>query len=96
MKNHTPSEYKGGLLHLRKRIMKVKAGSVLVVSACLTACAAPGTENYQTIIDSATSHKADQIIRTKVVDTPFLEYMRVKPGIIVLRSELPRITGAAL
>lgn len=24
----------------------------------------------------------------KVVDTPFLEYMRQKPGIVVLRSEL--------
>lgn len=46
--------------------MKVKAGSVLFISAYLTACAAPGTENYQTIIDSATSQKVDQIILTKV------------------------------
>ncbi len=37
--------------------MKVKTWTVLLMSAYLTACAAPGTEKYQTIYESETGHR---------------------------------------
>ncbi|XGI79094.1 DUF1460 domain-containing protein [Enterobacter hormaechei] len=48
-------------------IVKVKVWTVLFMSAYLTACAAPGTEKYQTIMDSVTAEKVNQIIRSDVI-----------------------------
>ncbi len=56
-----------GFLPLRKMIVKVKVWTVLFMSAYLTACAAPGTEKYQTIMDSVTAEKVNQIIRSDVI-----------------------------
>ena len=47
--------------------MKVKAWAVLLMSTYLTACITPGTKKYQTIIDSVTVEKANQIIRSYVI-----------------------------
>ncbi|MBG6241331.1 MAG: DUF1460 domain-containing protein [Candidatus Symbiopectobacterium sp. Dall1.0] len=51
--------------------MKIKAYAVLLVSLYLTACASPGAEKYQTIIDSATAEKVNRIVRSDVV--PYVE-----------------------
>jgi len=48
-------------------IMKVNALAVLLMPAYLTACAAPGQEEYQTIMDSVTAEKVNQIIRSEVI-----------------------------
>lgn len=48
-------------------IVKAKVLAVLCMSAYLTACAAPGTEKYQTIMDSVTAEKVSRIIRSDVV-----------------------------
>ncbi|HCL5327036.1 TPA: DUF1460 domain-containing protein, partial [Salmonella enterica] len=37
------------------------------MSAYLTACAAPGPEKYQTIMDSVTAEKVNKIIRSDVI-----------------------------
>lgn len=58
---------KMGFLPLRKMIMKVKTWTVLLMSAYLMACAAPGTEKYQTIMDSVTAGKVSRIIRADVI-----------------------------
>ena len=55
------------LLPLRKMIVKVKVWTVLFMSAYLTTCAAPSTEKYQTIMDSVTAEKVNQIIRSDVI-----------------------------
>lgn len=47
--------------------MKVKVWAVLVMSAYLTACAAPGTEKYPTIMDSVAAEKVSRIIRSDVI-----------------------------
>lgn len=47
--------------------MKVKAWTVLLMSAYLTACATPGTEKYQTTMDSITAEKVSRIIRSDVI-----------------------------
>ncbi len=47
--------------------MKIKVWTVLFMSAYLTACAAPGPEKYQTIMDSVTAEKVNKIIRTDVI-----------------------------
>nr|WP_250318499.1 DUF1460 domain-containing protein [Rosenbergiella gaditana] len=47
--------------------MKVKTWTVLLMSTYLTACAAPATEKYQTIMDSVTAGKVNQIIRSDVI-----------------------------
>ncbi|ECC3874899.1 DUF1460 domain-containing protein, partial [Salmonella enterica] len=47
--------------------MKVKVWTVLFMSAYLTACAAPGPEKYQTIMDSVTAEKVNKIIRSDVI-----------------------------
>jgi hypothetical protein len=46
--------------------MKLKVG-VLIISTYLTACATPSTEKYQTIMDSVTAEKVNQIIRADVI-----------------------------
>lgn len=46
--------------------MKVEMWTVLLISACITSCAAPNAEKYQTIMDSTTAEKANQIIRSNV------------------------------
>lgn len=46
--------------------MKVKARTVLLMSAYLIA-SAPGTDKYQTIMDSVTAEKVSQIIRSDVI-----------------------------
>lgn len=47
--------------------MKVKAWTALLMAASLTACAAPGAEKYQTIMDKVTAEKINQIIRSDVI-----------------------------
>lgn len=56
-----------GFLPLRKMIVKVKVWRVLFMSAYLTACATPGTEKYQTIMDTVTAEKVSHIIRSDVI-----------------------------
>jgi len=58
---------KVGFLLLREIIVKVKAWTFLLISAYLTACAAPGTEKFQTIMDSVTAEKINRIIRSNVI-----------------------------
>lgn len=47
--------------------MKVKVWVVLLMSAYLAACVAPGTGKYQTIMDSVTAGKVSWIIRSDVI-----------------------------
>lgn len=48
-------------------MVKIKAWPVLFMSAYMTACAAPDPEKYQTIMDSVTAEKVNQIIRSYVI-----------------------------
>lgn len=48
-------------------IVNVKAWTVLLMSVCLTSCATPRTEKYQTIMDSVTAEKVSRIIRSDVI-----------------------------
>ncbi|WP_146634568.1 N-acetylmuramoyl-L-alanine amidase-like domain-containing protein, partial [Salmonella enterica] len=48
-------------------IMKVNAWTILLMSAHLTACAVPGTEKYQTSMDSVTAEKISRIIQSDVI-----------------------------
>lgn len=54
-------------LSLKEITVKVKIGMVLLMLAYLTACAASGTEKYQTFMDSAAAEKVNQIIRSDVI-----------------------------
>lgn len=47
--------------------MKVNAWIILLMSAHLTACAVPGTEKYQTSMDSVTAEKISRIIQSDVI-----------------------------
>ncbi len=47
--------------------MKVNAWTILLMSAHLTACAVPGTEKYQTSMDSVTAEKISRIIQSDVI-----------------------------
>ncbi|MDV3314717.1 hypothetical protein M0740_21120, partial [Salmonella enterica] len=48
-------------------IMKVNTWTILLMSAHLTACAVPGTEKYQTSMDSVTAEKISRIIQSNVI-----------------------------
>ncbi|ECU0028771.1 DUF1460 domain-containing protein [Salmonella enterica subsp. enterica serovar Typhimurium] len=48
-------------------IMKVNAWTILLMSAHQTACAVPGTEKYQTSMDSVTAEKISRIIQSDVI-----------------------------
>jgi hypothetical protein len=48
-------------------IMKLKAWTVLLMSGYLTACASPGTEKYQTLVDNVTAEKIKRIIGSEVI-----------------------------
>lgn len=47
--------------------MKVKVWKILLMSAYLTACTTPGTEKYQTSMDSITAEKVNRIIHSDVI-----------------------------
>lgn len=47
--------------------MKVNTWTILLMSAHLTACAVPGTEKYQTSMDSVTAEKISRIIQSDVI-----------------------------
>ena len=67
----SPLKIKVRFLLLKEMILKVKIWTALLMSAYLTACAAPDTKKYQTIMDSVTAEKASRIIRSDVI--PFSE-----------------------
>ncbi|ECE2767439.1 DUF1460 domain-containing protein, partial [Salmonella enterica] len=48
-------------------IMKVNTWTILLMSAHLTACTVPGTEKYQTSMDSVTAEKVSRIIQSDVI-----------------------------
>lgn len=47
--------------------MKVNTWTILLMSAHLTACTVPGTEKYQTSMDSVTAEKISWIIQSDVI-----------------------------
>ncbi|SUH21340.1 putative inner membrane protein [Salmonella enterica subsp. enterica serovar Daytona] len=47
--------------------MKVNTWTILLMSAHLTACTVPGTEKYQTSMDSVTAEKISRIIQSDVI-----------------------------
>lgn len=47
--------------------MKVNTWTILLMSAHLTACTVPGTEKYQTSMDSVTAEKVSRIIQSDVI-----------------------------
>ncbi|MGK2889245.1 MAG: DUF1460 domain-containing protein [Candidatus Malihini olakiniferum] len=58
--------------------MKIKVCVVLLIALYLTACTAPSAEKYQTIIDSTTEGKVNQIFRSDIIS-----YMEENHGEII-------------
>lgn len=58
---------KDGIFIFGKVAMKEIVWKILLISACLTACAAPDEEKYQAKMDGATAEKVNQIIRFVVI-----------------------------
>lgn len=47
--------------------MNLNVWAALVVPACLTACTSPGTDKYQTVIDSVTAGKITRIVQANLI-----------------------------
>ncbi|MFE8048783.1 DUF1460 domain-containing protein [Brenneria goodwinii] len=48
-------------------IMQINSWSVLLMSACLTACVSSGAEKYRTVMDRVTAKKVNRVIRSAVI-----------------------------